>query len=91
MSGVPIGVDETDHIAFFCPQCDRVLTVTSVVTKRVLVNANTGNKDKCTWVRLHCSSCRVGDQRKFYWTTERGEYCDERTDHSEHSGNGDHA
>jgi hypothetical protein len=80
-SDVQIGVDCTDHVAFFCPNCDSLMNVVGVRTKSVLVNALTSANDKCTWVYLRCRKCRTSAQRKFYWTVTDLTGIDHRTDH----------
>ena len=77
---IQLGVDDTDHVAFFCPQCKSVMKVTKVQTQRVLVNTNTGKHDKCTWIHCSCPTHGNVGWRKFYWTVEDGQYCDDRTD-----------
>jgi hypothetical protein len=67
MNNIPIGVDETDHAAFFCPACDVHMIVTDVKTQNVVVNTGTGEHDNCTWIRLQCPKCSHCGQRKFYW------------------------
>lgn len=82
MSGdIPIGVDDTDHIAFFCPYCDKALTITRVLTQNVIVRTPPDKYDKCTWIYTRCKPCRIDTGfRKFYWTVEDGQFCTNRTD-----------
>lgn len=86
MNDIPIGVDDTDHIAFFCPECRDInginspMFVTKVYTNRMVVNTRTGAKDKCTWIHLKCPTCNDAGQRKFYWKGEDEENCRHRTD-----------
>ena len=58
--------DSTDHVAFFCSQCDAMCSVTKLQTEKVIVNTDPLKFDKCTW--LHFSCPKHGDQgfRKFY-------------------------
>ena len=82
---IPIGVDQTDHVAFFCPDCDGAMLVTKVLTEDVVVDSVLGTYDKCTWIQLHCPACKTDKgHRKFYWKTEDGVYCTERTDSYRH-------
>ena len=76
---IQLGVDNTDHLAFFCPHCKAVMKVTKVQTERAIVNTRAGKHDKCTWI--HCACPKHGNVgwRKFYWTVEDGQYCDART------------
>jgi predicted RNA-binding Zn-ribbon protein involved in translation (DUF1610 family) len=56
--GIQIGVDDTDHIAFFCPKCGSAMAVRKVQTRRkMLVNTRTGKTDNCTYV--YCNAIRV--------------------------------
>lgn len=81
MNGIQIGVDSTDHVAFFCPTCNSAMRVEGVDTKNVIVNSKTKAKDKCTFIWLRCKKCKdMTGARKFYWTIETGEYCEDRTD-----------
>jgi len=79
-SGIQVGVDQSDHMAFFCPKCGSVMVVRNVRTRRkMLVNTRTGETDNCTYVYLQCNSCKtIGGKRKFYWNDD-GTYCDDRT------------
>lgn len=77
-NGIVIGVDDTDHVAFYCPDCDVAMKVFRVFTQRINVS-DKGDKDKCTWVYLRCRNCKGEGQRKFYWTIEDGMYCDDKT------------
>ena len=74
---VAIGVDDSDHMAFLCPQCRAVMKVTSVQTTGVLRNIPT--QPAVTHVYLQCK-CGQADWRKFYWLAETGKYCTHRTD-----------
>lgn len=71
-TGIPIGVDDTDHIAFFCPNCGKAMTVSSV-------GASGPPHNQCTHIFLRCA-CGTRGQRKFYHTTDDGKYCTHRTD-----------
>lgn len=78
VSNIPLGVDETDHFAFWCPHCDAsgittAMHATNVVTKKV-------QRDKCTWIYLQCPVCGSTGQRKTYWTEADEGYCGSRTD-----------
>jgi hypothetical protein len=83
-TAIPIqaGVDDTDHIAFFCGECGSVLKVEKVHTDKVVVRVSPRTEDKCTWVHCVCPKHgRIG-WRKFYWTCDDGghEYDRHRTD-----------
>jgi hypothetical protein len=78
---VAIGVDDTDHVAFFCPECKGVMTVTNVDTNGVLRKVPAANA--CTNVYLKCTKCGNKDWRKFYWLAETGENCTHRTDEAD--------
>jgi hypothetical protein len=80
VTGIQVGVDGTDHMAFFCPKCRSPMAVRKVQTRRkMVVNTKTGETDNCTYVYLQCKSCKtVGGQRKFYWNDD-GSYCKDRT------------
>ncbi len=83
LDAIQIGVDTTDHMAFYCPDCNKTMRVTGVKTERVIVDVRNPTKpkyDKCTWVYLECSKCGGAAQRKFYWTVEDGRHCTDRTD-----------
>jgi hypothetical protein len=72
---IRIGVDSTDHIAFFCPRCLIAMKVEKVSTEKVLVNAKTKKYDKCTWIHCECIHHGKMGWRKFYWTVETGDQC----------------
>ena len=74
LSNIQIGIDDTDHICFFCPECNFPLKVSEVKTDK-----NKITKEKCTWIILACHNCKRIGQRKFYWTTETGKFCIQRT------------
>lgn len=76
-TGVIIGVDDTDHVAFICPQCSQVMKVTSVQTSGVLRGVPTQNA--CTHIYLKCP-CGHDHWRKFYWISMTAKYCTHRTD-----------
>lgn len=73
-SGIVIGVDDTDHIAFFCPYCKSTLKIIRVTTKNVIIDFE-HNKDNCTWINLKCPNCKRVGHRKFYWKVEDGRFC----------------
>ena len=85
MNDIPVGVDSTDHLEFFCPACrdqdriDQPMDIVRVETKRIIVNTETGTRDKCTWIHLQCPLCKDTGQRKSYWTCADGQDL-ERTD-----------
>jgi len=70
---IQVGIDGTDHIVFFCPECKGVLQITKVKTYRNIY---------CTHIILYCKKCKKMGQRKFYWydngTVAR--FCVQRTD-----------
>lgn len=80
ISNVPVGVDETDHMGFFCPKCDVTMIVTGVETQHlVMKEKDLSSRDNCTWVRLRCPKCAEQGKRKFYWWAD-GTFLTERTD-----------
>ncbi len=79
VSNVVIGVDSTDHIAFFCPRCKKTMNVAQCFTKKIVVTMDGNKKDYCTWISLICDDCKVHSQRKFYWMVEDGRYCSQLT------------
>lgn len=81
---VPVGVDTTDHIAFFCPICNNVMVIKDINTVEMIPHPQTKALDKCTWIYFYCPQCQENKgHRKFYWTTENGENCTQRTDKPE--------
>lgn len=62
------GVDDTDHLAFFCDGCRSMLNVERVETRRVQVAP--GKTDSCTWVYLVCPKHGKMGWRKFYWKAD---------------------
>ena len=68
MHNIQIGIDSTDHIAFFCPECKNVMDIDNVVTSEVEIDSATKETDNCTWIYLHCSQCNAEGKRKMYWT-----------------------
>ena len=76
-TGIILGVDDTDHVAFICPDCGKTMKVTSVQTFGVLRGVPT--KNACTHVYVKCV-CGHDHWRKFYWIAETGEHCTHRTD-----------
>ena len=81
--GIPLGVDDTDHIVFNCPECNSPLEVTKVTTIKVGISMDCKEEDKCTWIRLACLKCKIIGQRKFYWTSEDGRFCRHTTNNKE--------
>ena len=82
--GIHLGVDDTDHISFFCPKCNKPMEIIEVVSKKMQIDME-GTKDYCTWIYLVCNKCKELGQRKFYWNNKlhdyRGAfYCGQRTD-----------
>lgn len=71
MTDIPIGVDGTDHMAFFCPVCkhqsgvDDIMAITKVETKKV--KGGRWKDEKCTWIHLQCGTCESIGHRKIYW------------------------
>jgi len=76
---IQLGVDGTDHVAFFCPDCNRVMKVIEVISRNIAVTTDGKTKDNCTWIYLVCDNCKRLGQRKFYWSEETGEYCWQKT------------
>lgn len=74
-----LGVDSTDHIAFFCKRCRKTMRVIEIVTRKAVYSSDFG-KDNCTWIYLVCDKCEVLQQRKFYWKSEDGRFCLNITD-----------
>jgi uncharacterized radical SAM superfamily Fe-S cluster-containing enzyme len=68
MSNIRVGVDTTDHLAFFCPECNAVMFIRDVTTKYMVVNTATGEKDRCTWIECLCPEHGYMGNRKFYWS-----------------------
>ena len=77
---IQLGIDDTDHVGFFCPRCKAGMKVTKVQTEKVLVDANTGKHDKCTWIHCACPTHGNVGWRKFYWTVGHSDYYRYRTD-----------
>jgi len=82
LDDIKIGVDFTDHIAFICPDCGSVLKVEKVFTIKVNVTED-GLRDRCTYIKLSCNNCGGFGQRKFYWKTEDGKFCNKLTGEKE--------
>ena len=78
MFNIQIGIDDTDHICFFCPKCKNPLEVIEVLSKRIVIDFEE-NKDNCTWIYLVCHNCKLLGKRKFYWKIEDGRFCWQKT------------
>lgn len=76
---VQIGIDETDHIVFICKECKNPLEIIKVFSKNVAITTNGKTKDNCTWIYVVCHNCKTLGKRKFYWKSEDGKYCFNRT------------
>jgi len=74
LSDIQIGIDDTDHITFFCPKCSKAMKVLEVFSKKIVIDLEK-NKDNCTWILLVCKECKRIGQRKFYWESEDGRFC----------------
>jgi uncharacterized protein with PIN domain len=69
---IEVGVDDTDHMVFFCPKCsNELMKVKSVYTKK--------EPDKCTIISLICPVCKTTGMRKFYWVGKLSEQEYKRT------------
>ena len=80
MSNIQIGVDSTDHIVFLCPNCKKALKVVNVKSIRnMVINPKDDERDSCTYIRLACHKCKMVGQRKFYWESEDGKFCCQKT------------
>lgn len=60
--GAVIGVDDTDHVAFFCEVCGSEMEVSDVETVRKVG----GTGSSCTLIQLACKKGHTA-VRKFYW------------------------
>lgn len=76
---IQIGIDDTDHIVFICNKCMNPLEVIEVFSKNIAITTDGKIKDNCTWIELVCNKCKSSGQRKFYWESEDGEFCWQRT------------
>lgn len=76
---VQIGIDGTDHIVFICKDCKNPLEVIEVFSKNIAITTDGKNKDNCTWIYVVCHNCKTLGKRKFYWKSEDGRYCFDRT------------
>lgn len=76
---VQIGIDDTDHIVFICKECKNPLEVIEVSSKNIAITMDGKTKDNCTWIDVVCHNCKTLGVRKFYWKTESGRYCYNRT------------
>jgi hypothetical protein len=52
-----VAIDDTDHFAFLCPRCKKVMEVVS----------SSEEMDDCTVLELICEKCDLKSQRKIYW------------------------
>lgn len=77
---IHIGIDDTDHMAFFC-RCNKAMRVERVKTDKVTVDFKRKKTDNCTWVYLRCECGNIG-WRKFYWLDD-GQFCVFRTQQNE--------
>lgn len=75
---IQVGLDSTDHICFYCPICKMPMEIVEVFSKKVIIDFEK-NRDYCTWVYLVCHTCKRFGQRKFYWNTEDGKFCFQKT------------
>lgn len=78
-TNVRVGTDSTDHLSFFC-DCNGSMKVEKVFTNQMVVNTKTSQKDCCTWISCKCKKCGKKGYRKFYWTSDNGEYCTSLTE-----------
>jgi len=63
---IEVGVDDTNHMIFFCPKCsNELMRVKSIYTAK--------EPDKCTTIRLICPVCKTTGMRKFYWVGKLSE------------------
>ena len=65
--GIAVGVDDTDHMVFFCPECDKPLRVLNLF-KTISLSG-----EHCTNIQLACA-CGFKGQRKFYWSDPGTDY-----------------
>lgn len=70
------GVDDTDHICFFCKECNQRLTVKKVLTRRI---QDKTKSRKCTWIYMSCDDHGEVGWLKFYWDGSGHEWCRHRT------------
>lgn len=77
LSNIQLGVDDTDHICFFCPKCKQPLEIIAVETMNNFYDGKT--RENCTWIYMVCHNCKILGQRKFYWKSEDGRYCWQKT------------
>lgn len=76
---IQIGIDQTDHIVFICEKCSKPLEVIKVSSKNIVISMDCKEKDNCTWIYLVCHDCKTLGHRKFYWKSEDGRFCLNRT------------
>jgi len=74
---IQIGIDVTDHIVFICPKCKNALEVTDIRTINNIYDGKT--EENCTYIHVCCNNCKIKGKRKFYWISEDGEFCTQRT------------
>lgn len=65
--GILVAVDDTDHLDFYCPECDGGMDVTDVGTKLIVPYGT------CTWIHLKCKKCKYEWWRKFWWDRNEAE------------------
>ena len=70
-TGVIVGADDTDHIAFFCPKCGQTMHVTHVENNRKVPD---------THIYLSCSCGETGWRKFYHFDPTNGKYCTHRTD-----------
>lgn len=78
--GIIVATDETDHIAFFCPKCDKAMSVLRVSTSET---DGLMTDKSVTHIYLKCSGCGYDHWRKFDWAGKTAQICQHRTDRSE--------
>ena len=77
---VQIGIDDTDHISFFCNECNKVMKVFDCYNRNYFKKIESkSEKDKVTYIKLFCLNCKKVGYRKFYWTLEDGKFCWQKT------------
>jgi len=69
LTDIKVKTDSTDHIAFFCPECDKMLKVIKVKTFGGF-GKRTKRSEQCTFIDLRCEKCNLDGQRKFYWADD---------------------
>ena len=76
---IQIGIDNTDHIVFICKKCKNPLEIIEVSSKNIDILKLHQKKDNCTWIWTVCHNCKTFGKRKFYWKSEDGRFCFNRT------------